>query len=110
MLRPALPRLLRAGDTIDAGVVVTTKGLGPQHVDVSLAAEGVTVEGPAARTVDVPAGGSVEVRWAMASPRAGSAKLAFRARAGAESDAVEVVRRVDVPMTLETVAPRRRDA
>ena len=104
MLRPALPRFLRAGDSMSAGVVVTTKGLGPQHVDVSLVAEGLTVSGDAQRAVDVPAGGSVEVRWTMASPRAGSAKLAFRAHAGAESDAVEIVRRIDVPATLETVA------
>ncbi len=104
MLRPALPRFLRAGDTMSAGVIVTTKGIAPQRVDVTVAAEGLTVDGEAHRTVDVPAGGSVEVRWPMASPRAGSAKLAFRARAGAESDAVEVVRRVDVPATMETAA------
>jgi uncharacterized protein YfaS (alpha-2-macroglobulin family) len=54
--------------------------------------------------VDVPANGNVEVRWAIAAPRVGQAKLSFRARALTESDAVEVTRRVDAPSVLETAA------
>jgi uncharacterized protein YfaS (alpha-2-macroglobulin family) len=104
MVRPALPRFLRAGDTASAGVVVTTKGLGPTRVQVSAAAEGLTLGGDTTREVDVPAGGSVEVRWSMAAPHAGDAKLSFRARGGGASDAVEVTRRVDAPAVLETAA------
>src|SRR6185312_3940025 len=51
MARPELPRFLRAGDTIDAGVVVTSKGLtGRTHVDVEIAAEGLTVTGDAKKS------------------------------------------------------------
>ena len=104
MLRPALPRFLRAGDAMDAGVVVTSKASHDAHVEVTVAADGVVVGADAKRAVDVKAGASVEVRWPMSAPRGGNAKLAFRARGGGESDAVEVTRRVDVPAVLEAVA------
>ncbi|HZU84735.1 MAG TPA: alpha-2-macroglobulin family protein, partial [Polyangiaceae bacterium] len=104
MLRPALPRFLRAGDAMDAGVVVTSKEKHDARVDVTLAADGLVVGGDTKRTVDVKAGQSVEVRWPMSAPRGGKAKLAFRARGGGESDAVEVTRSVDVPAVMEAVA------
>jgi hypothetical protein len=104
MLRPALPRFLRAGDAIDAGVVVSTKGMGDAQIEVTAAGDGVTVGGDAKRVVAVKKGESVEVRWPITAPRAGQAKLTFRARAGGESDAVEVQKRVDAPATMETVA------
>ena len=104
MLRPALPRFMRAGDAIEAGVVVTSKGIPDARIEVSLAAQGVTVAGEAKRTVDVRSGQSVEVRWAIATPHTGNAKLGFAARGGGESDAVEVQRRIDAPTTMETVA------
>jgi uncharacterized protein YfaS (alpha-2-macroglobulin family) len=104
MLRPALPRFLRAGDAIDAGVVVSTKGMPDAHVEVAIATEGLDVRGDAKRVVSVKSGESVEVRWPIAAQRAGSAKLSFRARAGSEADAVQVVKHVDAPAVLETVA------
>jgi alpha-2-macroglobulin len=104
MLRPALPRFLRAGDSLDAGVIVTTKGLPASRVVVTIATEGLPVGGPATREVQVPAGGSVEVRWPMAAPRVGAAKLTFRASAGSSTDAVEVTKRVDAPTALEATA------
>lgn len=104
MARPALPRFLRAGDTIDAGVVVTAKGIAKSAVDVELAAEGVTVSGPTKKTVDIEPGQSVEVRFAMASPRVGSARLRFTAKGGGEEDRVEVTRKILPPLALEAVA------
>jgi alpha-2-macroglobulin len=103
MLRPALPRFLRAGDSLDAGVVVSTKGLASSKVTVTAAVEGLTMKGAATRDVQMPPGGSVEVRWELAAPRAGSAKLTFRASGGGAEDAVQVTKRVDVPTTLEAV-------
>ncbi len=104
MLRPALPRFLRAGDSLDAGVIVSTKGLAASHVTLTLTTEGLSVKGPAAREVDVPAGGSVEVRWPIAAPHVGRAKLTFRAKAGDQADAVEVTKNVDAPTTIEAVS------
>ena len=104
MLRPALPRFLRAGDAMSAGVIVTTRGMAAARVEVNLAATGAIVSGESTRAVEVPAGGSVEVRWPIATPRTGSAHLAFRGRAGGETDAVEVTKEVETAATLETVA------
>ncbi len=104
MLRPALPRFLRAGDAIDAGVVVSTKGMGDAQVEVTAAAEGLSIGGEAKRLVAIKKGESVEVRWPITAPHAGEAKLTFRARVGGETDAVQVTRRVDAPATMETVA------
>ncbi len=104
MARPALPRFVRAGDTIRAGVIVATKGMGESRVDVTLAAEGAELRGPATQTVTVPANGSLEVRWAIATPTAGKAKLTFKVSGGGETDAVVVERDVKIPMSLEAVA------
>jgi uncharacterized protein YfaS (alpha-2-macroglobulin family) len=104
MARPALPRFLRAGDSVDAGVVVTAKGIARSAVDVELAAEGVTVQGPAKKTVDVEPGQSVEVRFAMAAPRVGNARLRFTVKGGGEEDRVEVTRKIQPPISLEAVA------
>ena len=76
MARPALPRFVRAGDTIDAGVVVTSKGLtGRTHVDVEIAAEGLTVTGDAKKSVDLDPRTSAEVRFSLSAQKAGPAKL-----------------------------------
>ncbi len=104
MARPALPRFLRAGDTIEAGVVVTSKGMAAQKVELSLTAQGATVTGDTKRTVSLPASGSMEVRWPIAVTQAGTAKLVFRASGSGETDEVEVSRTVQTPLALESVA------
>lgn len=104
MARPALPRFLRAGDVMDAGVVLTSKGLPEGDVEVTIAAQGASVEGADRRVVRVPAGGSVEARWKVAFAAAGSSKLTFRARGMGQSDDVAVAREVKAPLSLEAVA------
>ncbi len=104
MARPALPRFLRAGDAVDAGIIVTSKGLAAQTVDVSLEVEGLTLQGDAKQRVSVPANGSTEVRFHLAAPKVGKAKLTFHARAPGGADDVAVVRDVKVPLSPEAVA------
>ncbi len=104
MARPALPRFLRAGDAMDAGVVVSSKGMAATQVEVTLAATGATIDGDAKRTLQLPANSSVEVRWAIATPNVGAAKLTFKVSGGGESDTVQVTRDVKVPLSLEAVA------
>ncbi|WP_437948993.1 Ig-like domain-containing protein [Sorangium sp. So ce296] len=105
MARPALPRFLRAGDAIDAGVVVTSKGLGkPATVEVEVAASGLTLQGAGKRAVELAPGASAEVRFALSAPRAGPATLRFRASGGGASDVVEVTREIRAPMSPEAVA------
>ncbi|HEX6274223.1 MAG TPA: alpha-2-macroglobulin family protein, partial [Polyangiaceae bacterium] len=104
MARPALPRFLRAGDVIDAGVVVSKKGLGAGAVRVTASVEGLSVEGPSSKDVAVAADASVEVRFRLRASRAGQATLRFAVSAGGESDAVVVERRVQAPAASEAVA------
>lgn len=105
MARPALPRVLRAGDALDASVIVTSKGLPRGAVDVSLAVTGLVASGPAKQTIELDDGESKEVRFPVSAPRAGKAKLRFEARgAGGVVDAVEVSRDVVTPTMMESAA------
>lgn len=104
MARPALPRFLRAGDTIDAGVILTSKGLPAQRVDVTLDVKGLRVQGDAKKSVQLAANGSTEVRWRIEAPAAGPVELAFRAETAGAADAVVVKREVHVPAVLEAVS------
>ncbi len=104
MARPALPRFLRAGDVMQAGVILTSKNLPAQSVEIRLDAKGVVVQGEPTRRVDLPANGSVEVRWSIGSPSAGKAELGFHARSQAARDDVVVKRDVQVPIAPEAVA------
>jgi uncharacterized protein YfaS (alpha-2-macroglobulin family) len=110
MARPALPRLLRAGDEASAGVIVSAKGFGPSRVTVTLDAKGVELGGPQAQTLDLPKDGSLEARFPLSAKSVGPATLRFhvtgqdRSSGRTEEDAVVVERRVVSPATLEAVA------
>ncbi|WP_394849434.1 Ig-like domain-containing protein [Pendulispora brunnea] len=105
MARPALPRFLRAGDSLEAGVVLSSKGLPQTNVEVTAKVEGgLSLSGEAKRTVTLPANGNVEVRWPMVASRAGKAKWTFVAKGAGETDAVEIARDVTVPLSMESVA------
>ena len=84
---------------------------GVASVEVTRGREGLTVSGDATRTVDVPAGGSVEVRWPIdgAARGAGEAGVSARGRA-AESDARRSLRSdVDSPGGDRDRSALRRD-
>lgn len=104
MARPAFPRFVRAGDQLEAGVVLTSKGLPKSRVDVEIAAEGLTIKGDKKKSVELDASGSVEVRFPIEAPRAGKAKVSFRASGGGAEDRVEITREVKVPLVLEAAA------
>ncbi len=104
MGRPAFPRFLRAGDTLEAGVVVTSKGLPKSKVDVEIKAEGLTIKDGPVKSIDLDANGSAEVRFTIDAPRAGTAKVSFKIKGAGNEDAVEITREVKVPQVLEAVA------
>lgn len=104
MARPALPRFLRAGDVLEAGVVASTKGFSPGKVRVEAKAEGLVLEGPAVTEVALGADATREVRFRFRAERVGKAKLSFLVSGGGESDKVVVERAVERPSVLETVA------
>lgn len=104
MARPAFPRFLRAGDALEAGVVLTSKSLPRTRIDVDITADGLVVKDGPRKSVDLDAGGSVEVRFALEAPRAGKAVIGFRASGGGAEDRVEITREVKVPLVLEAAA------
>ncbi|HEX7670440.1 MAG TPA: alpha-2-macroglobulin family protein, partial [Polyangiaceae bacterium] len=104
MARPNLPRFLRAGDRVEAGIVVSSKGLPKSTVTVRASVQGVLLDGPAEKSIELGKDESVEVRFPLRADTTGDASLRFDVKAGTEHDAVLVTRRIAAPGTLETVA------
>jgi len=103
MARPALPRVLRAGDRFEAGAVITSKGASGRF-EVGFTADGLAVEGEPRKTIELSPGQSQEVRFVTGAPRAGKAKLRFDVKGEGVSDSVEVTREVLTPTTVEAAA------
>ncbi len=104
MARPALPRLLRAGDHFSAGVIIDNHSTRDATVLVKGTSTGVHQIGKQQATVSLPAHGSREVRFEFVAKEVGTARFTFDATAGSEHDRVTVSRPVSSPMQLETVA------
>lgn len=104
MVRPALPRFLRAGDRIEAGAIVTSKGLPAGPVAVSIATTGAVVEGSATQNVTVSKDGNTEVRFTLRVDSVGKASFTLRAEGLGQKDAARIERTVQIPTTFETVA------
>lgn len=104
MVRPALPRFLRAGDRVDAGAILTAKGLPAGPVRVTVTATGAAIEGGAEQTVQLPKDGSAEVRFALRTDHVGPATFTFRAEGLGQKDAAVFTKKVQIPSIYETVA------
>ncbi len=106
MARPALPRVLRVGDALEASVIVSSKAPGPRaesmSVDVRLDVKGLTLTGAPTRRVTMPRGGQTEVRFPVKAVTRGDAELTFEVRSGADADKVVMKRRVDLPLSVES--------
>ena len=103
MVRPAMPRFVRAGDTFEAAVAINTK-VANTEVTITLDAKGVDVTGDRTRKLRAGSDGTVEVRWPVRAASVGSAVFAFRATSDAGTDAVVVTRTIQAPLALEAVA------
>ena len=77
MARPALPRFLRAGDSLEAGIVVSAKGFDPGQVHVQARVTGITLLGDASRTLSLARDQALEVRFPMRAELAGKVSLRF---------------------------------
>ncbi|MDD5209400.1 MAG: alpha-2-macroglobulin family protein [Elusimicrobiales bacterium] len=91
MLRPSMPRLARAGDTFECGVVAHNYAPEAATVKVSLETAGgsVSVKGEANREVSVESGKAAEITWNCAAEKPGETVFKFRAAAGRETDGLE---------------------
>ncbi|HYQ15100.1 MAG TPA: MG2 domain-containing protein, partial [Polyangiaceae bacterium] len=104
MARPALPRFARAGDSFEAGVIVSKKGMAAGKVRVTAAFTGLVATGPSTREVEVPEDGSLELRFPVQAPHPGPATLRFAVEGGAEHDSVTQSLSVALPMAPEAAA------
>lgn len=105
LARPAFPRLLRTGDQMEAGVVVTNKQLGDRtRVDVRVVTDGLELLEAPNKVIELDKGQSEEVRFGFRANSAGQAKVRFTVEGGGESDAVEFGKTIQVPTSLEAVA------
>ena len=87
--RPALPRFLREGDSLLAGIVVNTRLPGTPTVTVQAQAQGASLLGPATKTATLEAGRGREVRFTFRAAAGDTAAFRFKASSGADADAVE---------------------
>jgi uncharacterized protein YfaS (alpha-2-macroglobulin family) len=126
-LEPALPRFLRPDDAAQAGVVVRNRTGSDRQVEVRASVMGdagsareeagsgvARINGPGRRTVLVPAGQSLEVRFGFAGLAPGTARVRFEAwtedsPAGAPGAVAGPATRHDaleVPLPVIAAAPR----
>ena len=99
---PALPRFMRPGDKVQAGVVLYNTGLAKGKARVTATAEGgaVTLEGSGVKELDLPRGASREVRFSYTATDVGEARLGFKVSMGGTEDALEQT----LPVT-QAIAP-----
>jgi uncharacterized protein YfaS (alpha-2-macroglobulin family) len=103
LLQPSLPRFVRAGDTVEAGVVIHNRTPEPGEATVRIEAQGITLEGDAKREVRIEAGKGREVRFLLRAEKPGVAKLSFDVRLGRERDSLEVTRPVHLATVMQSV-------
>ena len=105
LVRPALPRFLRVGDEVTLRTLVRNGTTSARIVTVTVQAEGVTVDGSAARTVRIQPDRSAVFEWTARAVGQGTARVRFDAAAtGGFRDAVEVSLPVHLNVTAETTA------
>lgn len=89
VVRPALPRFLREGDQLGAGLVVNQRAGGTPEVVVSIAVRGATVAGDATRTVRLEAGRGRSVRFPVSATGPDTAVFRLGASGAGDADRVE---------------------
>lgn len=110
LLQPSLPRFLRVGDAIEAGVVVHNFSSRKGKVTVDLTVDGLRLLGQDEKKKDgrssftLNAGQSREALFSLKAETPGQAILTFRARLGPETDGLELKLPVHLPRPTETVA------
>ncbi len=89
LVRPLAPRFFVVGDRAQLGAVVHNNTESPLEVEVTLAAQGVTLSDPASQQVNIPAGGRVQVNWTVTVEDVEYVGLIFTASGGGLSDATK---------------------
>ncbi|HMS01519.1 MAG TPA: alpha-2-macroglobulin family protein, partial [Gemmatimonadaceae bacterium] len=88
--RPPLPRFVREGDAVEAGVVVNRREGASGRVRVAAQVTGARLDGRNRRDVTVDSGRGVEVRFRTRVPAGDSVTFRFDATGGRDRDAVQL--------------------
>jgi len=104
MVRPMLPRVIRVGDTLEAGAIVQTESDKPIDVTVQAEITGLSVEGPTSRTLKVSKQKAAEIRFKLHASEVGPVRLRLSASGGKLNDGFEVSRAVLAANAVETVS------
>jgi len=104
LARAAFPRVLRAGDELDAGVVVTSKSIPKSNIDVTASVVGAQLIGPTTQRIELETLRTQEVRFRFRANSVGNAKFKFHVKGGGKEDTLEFTKPVKSPAILETVA------
>jgi uncharacterized protein YfaS (alpha-2-macroglobulin family) len=88
-VRPALPRIIRDGDVLEAGAVLTQSRAGRAPVRLRVEGTGIRLTGVASRTDTLDGSATKEIRFGMRGISADTAVLRFSGATATDSDAVE---------------------
>ena len=100
MAVPALPRFLRSNDASSVGIVVHNNTDHKGSAIVTAKADGATLDATR-QAVDIPANGSVRVRFAAKASENAAATFEFAIALGKDRDAVRVTVPIDRPRVID---------
>ena len=91
LIRPITPRFFVVGDQAQLGAIVHNNTDAALQVNVTLATQGITLSAntPAAKTVDIAAGGRAQVNWDVTVQEVDNVYLIFAATGGGLTDATK---------------------
>lgn len=104
MVRPQLPRFLRAGDQALLGVAVSSLLDTPEKVKIELSAKGLLSKGALSQRTTLSKTGQVLMEFPVEATNPGVAELRFDLIGERARDAVATTRRVQSPAVFETVS------
>lgn len=104
LLQPAFPRFVRSGDLFEGGAVVMNGGDRPKSVRIVMSARGSVTAAAETSVVEVPAGGSKEVRRRFTAGGTGQATFIVKAVTEEEKDGLQWSIPVTEPRRYETIA------
>lgn len=99
IMKPALPRFARLGDTFEAGVLLTNTTGDEGTATIAATAASIELSGSDSKSIAIANGATKEVRFNWNTTQASDATFTFNAQLDRESDAFEL----SVPIVLPTI-------
>ena len=102
IVRPLLPRVMTAGDTITLAALVHNYGATSREMEVSMQGELLGLQTAPTQTIEIASGEAVLVNWEANPSQAGEVQVTVIARASSAADpAMDAVR---LPLTIQPLS------